>query len=158
MTDGFDEDADYARPRSWLVSPVVYAADERRQREQAKLQRQAPAENDSLSAVTETTVGQRHLPSVVVVPAHPVPADRVGIELATLLSGVEVAIIFSNVAKLVDRLGKAQPWIMLPSAQLVRQLGSQATTIVLDPGPGVVRPRWSPSRVKLFTEVIDGLV
>lgn len=150
MTSGDEPDSESVTPRSWLVNPISYATDRRREQEAAGLRKK-----EANRSPVETTVGKKPLPPVVVVPAHPSPGGRVDIELATLKRGAVVVAVFSNVQKLIDQLGNAQPWMMVPSGGLMRHLaGHEVTTVVLDPAPGVLAPRWSAKRVRLLSKVL----
>lgn len=88
------------------------------------------------------------LPKVIVVPAHPHPDDEgVSIELSAEVTGAPVAIVFSNVERLIERLGQHQPWIMVQSAALPQLLGTSAISIVLDPLEKTCRTWWTSNRL-----------
>lgn len=88
------------------------------------------------------------LPAMVMVPAHPRPGDGgVAIELSAEVTGEPVAIAFSTVELLIERLGRYQPWIMVPSATLVRWLGTSAISIVLNPLAKTCRTQWTSERL-----------
>ncbi|MEV6098680.1 SAV_915 family protein [Nocardia sp. NPDC051981] len=89
------------------------------------------------------------LPAVVVVPVHPRLDDGgISIELSAEVSGDPVAIIFSTVERLIERLGRHQPWVMIPAVALPELLGTPAISIVLDPLPKTCRIWWTSDRLK----------
>lgn len=94
-----------------------------------------------------TMIGAR-LPATVVVPAHP-RADNQGIsiELSAAVTGAPVAIVFSTVERLIERLGGHQPWIMIPAVALPGLLGTTAISIVLDPLEKTCRAQWTGDRL-----------
>ncbi len=48
-----------------------------------------------------------------------------------------VALAFSTVARLVEAMGKEQPWVAVPAEKLEKALnGSGAQAILVDPQPG----------------------
>ncbi|KAA0024522.1 SAV_915 family protein [Antrihabitans cavernicola] len=107
--------------------------------------------------------GQRldGLPDFVVVPAHPAidkPGGAIEIELFTTRSGTEViAVAFSDVRLLVERLGDAQPWIGLASINFQRSvIRAGIAGIVLDPVDNLLRKRWSDSAVRSLSEALNG--
>ncbi|MFJ4650882.1 SAV_915 family protein [Nocardia sp. NPDC088792] len=105
-----------------------------------------------------TTIGAR-LPDVVVVPAHPRPeGPGFAIELSAEVSGEPVAIVFSTVERLVERLGGYQPWVQIRSETLPRLLGTTAISIVLDPLAKTCRAQWTGERfynIELFQQGME---
>ncbi|MFI5777333.1 SAV_915 family protein [Nocardia sp. NPDC051570] len=93
------------------------------------------------------------LPPVVVIPARP-RADGGGIciELSSRVMGEPVAIVFSTVERLIERLGRYQPWVMTPTAELPTLLGTTAIAIVLDPAEKVCSPQWTDQRLHALEE------
>lgn len=129
-------------PRSWLVDPME-AYDE--------VDTSPPVE------IAQPTVVGGGLPGVVVVPAHPVAGGHmeasVEFELFETVTLGAALVAFSNVAKLVERLGAHQPWLMLPGAALLGLAGSQRIdAVVLDPAPGVVRSVWTEQSLRQLQE------
>lgn len=98
------------------------------------------------------------LPPVVVVPAHPTP-EGVKVDIIRISTGAMAAVAFTNVQNLVDRLGRFQPWMMLPSAALVQMAAARSvTSVLLDPAPGVCAPQWSGSRIRTLSGALNGRV
>lgn len=92
------------------------------------------------------------LPNVVVVPAHPrSDGSGLSIELGND-RGTPVAIVFSSVKQLIERLGKHQPWIMLPSTKLPGLLGVSDLEIVKDPIASTCTPVWTEERLQALVE------
>ncbi|MFI6997345.1 SAV_915 family protein [Nocardia sp. NPDC050175] len=93
------------------------------------------------------------LPPVVVVPARPRP-DGYGayFELSAQVTGQPVVIVFSTVERLIERLGRYQPWIMTPAAELSNLLGTTAFAVVLDPSEKVCRVQWTAERLRALKE------
>ncbi|MEC3915476.1 SAV_915 family protein [Nocardia sp. CDC160] len=99
------------------------------------------------AAEPSTIIGAK-LPEVIVVPAHPRPDDDgFSIELSAEVTGAPVAIVFSTVERLIERLGRYQPWVMVPSAVLPQLLCTAAISIVLDPLEKTCRTWWSSARL-----------
>ncbi len=81
-------------------------------------------------------LGDEGFPEVVVVPAYPtVVGERKDLrfELRRAESGDAVGIAFTTVEKLIEQLGRFQPWIVMRSDRVCQLLAAAAvTTIVLD--------------------------
>ncbi|RDI64343.1 SAV_915 family protein [Nocardia pseudobrasiliensis] len=105
-----------------------------------------------ISVKSPTRIGIT-LPPVVVIPARP-RADGRGIcvELSSHVKGAPVAIVFSTVERLVERLGRYQPWIMAQSSELPALLGTAGIAIVLDPSQRVCAPQWTAERLHALEE------
>ncbi|MEG8182571.1 hypothetical protein GZH49_29315 [Nocardia terpenica] len=105
-----------------------------------------------VSEETPTRIGVS-TPPVVVVPAHPRPDGQgVCIELSSQVTGEPVAIVFSTVERLVERLGRYQPWVMTPSTELPALLGTTGIAVVLDPSERVCSPQWNAERLHALEE------
>ncbi len=88
------------------------------------------------------------LPDFVVIPAHPsADSQGISIELSAAVTGEPVAIVFSNVDRLTERLGVHQPWVMVRSEFLPRLLGTTSISVVLDPLEKTCRVQWTSKRL-----------
>ncbi|MFD4367776.1 SAV_915 family protein [Rhodococcus sp. NPDC058521] len=134
-------------PQSWLVDPMGVPD-------------RAAATEVPVEEVQETTVGGA-LPGVVVVPAHPI-LDRgreasVQLELFDTEKLGAALVAFSNVAKLVERLGAHQPWMMLPGTTVLGLAGKQGIdAVVVDPAPDVLGPVWTEQSLRRLKEANGG--
>lgn len=103
--------------------------------------------------------GDEGLPEVVVVPAYPVVAGKrrdVRFELRRAESGDAVGIAFTTLEKLIEQLGRFQPWIVMKSDRFCQLLAAvPVTTIVLDPHVVGSAPQWSSEVVDALMEVND---
>ncbi len=103
--------------------------------------------------------GDEGLPEIVVVPAYPAVAGErrdVRFELRRAESGDVVGIAFTTMEKLVEQLGRFQPWIVMRSDRLCQLLAAvPVTTIVLDPHVTGSAPQWSSGAVDALMEVND---
>jgi hypothetical protein len=94
-------------------------------------------------------------PEMVVAPAHP-GSPRSGelfIEARKLPGNGRVLPVFSTVSKLVDALGHAQPWAMLP-LERARQMATAAgiDVIALDPVMSPETWKWRPPDLAAFEQ------
>ncbi len=132
-----DYDEEGGPPQSWLVDSFGGKPSA------APLVPVPPAEEP-----TRIGVG---LPPVGVVPARPrLDGKSVEIELSAEVDGWPVAIVFSTVERLIERLGRYQPWMMVPSADVPNFLGTAVFAIVLDPSEAVCRPQWTAERLQVL--------
>jgi hypothetical protein len=103
--------------------------------------------------------GDEGLPKIVVVPAYPaVMGERrdVRFELRRAESGDAVGIAFTTVEKLIEQLGRFQPWIVMRSDRFCQLLAAvPVTTIVLNPHVTRSAPQWSLEAVDALMEVND---
>jgi hypothetical protein len=103
--------------------------------------------------------GDGGLPEVVVAPAHPAVAGErrdVRFELRRAESGDVVGIAFTTVEKLIEQLGRFQPWIVMKSDRFRQVLAAvSVTTIVFDPHVAGSAPQWSSEAVDALMEVND---
>jgi flavin reductase (DIM6/NTAB) family NADH-FMN oxidoreductase RutF len=103
--------------------------------------------------------GDEGLPEVVVVPAYPAVAGErrdVRFELRRAESGDAVGIAFTTLEKLIERLGRFQPWIVMKADHFCQLLAAASvTTIVLDPHVVGSAPQWSSEAVDALMEVND---
>jgi hypothetical protein len=94
-------------------------------------------------------------PEMVTAPAHPgAPGSGEFFLEARLLPGDRrVLPVFSTVSKLVDALGDAQPWAMLPLEQ-ARQMATAAgiEVIALDPVMSPETWKWRPQDLDDFEQ------
>ena len=85
---------------------------------------------------------------VVFVPAHPVTSGGrkdVGFETRQLDSGGQAAIAFTSLSRLVDALGKAQPWLAMPLGRLRQLMASNGLgEVAVDPAVPSGAWRWAP--------------
>jgi hypothetical protein len=140
LYDDYDDydDVENGAPQSWLEDSFSY---------------EPSSESDPpVPEEPPTRIGVA-LPPVVVIPAHPKPDGRsVEIELTARVSGDPVAIVFSNVERLIERMGRCQPWAMVPAAAVPSLLGSAAITIVLDPSEKICAREWTADRLRTLEE------
>lgn len=133
----YDDDVENAAPQSWLEDSSGYAPKE---------------PPPPVPEEPPTRIGVS-MPPVVVIPARPRSDGRgVEIELSSRVTGDPVALVFSNVERLVERLGRYQPWMMAPSAAVPTLLGTAAITIVLDPSETICAAQWTSQRLQTLEE------
>jgi hypothetical protein len=103
--------------------------------------------------------GDEGLPEVVVVPAYPAVAGErrdVRFELRRAESGDAAGIAFTTLEKLIDQLGRFQPWIVMRSDRFCQLLAAvPVSSIVLDPQVAGSAPQWSSEAVDALTQVND---
>ena len=89
---------------------------------------------------------------IVYVPAHPVDAGRgkdVAFETRRTDGGAQVAVAFSSVARLVESLGDAQPWLAMPLGRLRQVMGSSGVAeVAIDPAVPAGAWRWMPDALE----------
>ena len=87
---------------------------------------------------------------VVYVPARPLTAGGrkdVAFELRQLPTGEQAAIAFTTLRRLVDALGKAQPWLAMPLGRLREVVGSSGIArVAVDPVVPAGAWRWTSDR------------
>ncbi len=140
----YDDDVEIAAPQSWLEDSFGRAPKES----------PPPVPKEPPPPVAEeppTRIGVS-MPPVVVIPARPKSDGGVEIELSSRVTGDPVALVFSNVERLVERLGRYQPWMMAPSAAVPALLGTAAITIVLDPSETICAAQWTSQRLQTLEE------
>lgn len=95
-------------------------------------------------------------PEYVVVPAYPaVTGDRkdVRFELRDGHGGEPVGVAFTTVARLVDQLGRCQPWLVLTTRRYRELLARvRVREILLDPEVDAAAPRWSAQTTTALLE------
>jgi hypothetical protein len=88
--------------------------------------------------------------SVVFVPARPLTANGrkdVAFEIRQLESGEQAAIAFTSMARLVNALGNAQPWLAMPLGRLRELVGSRGIVqVAVDPVVPAKAWRWTADR------------
>jgi hypothetical protein len=98
-------------------------------------------------------------PEYVVVPAHPAAhGDRTDVrfELRQGPAGEVVGVAFTTVAKLVEQLGRFQPWMVLKTAGYRELLARvQVQGMVLDPVVDPATVHWSEQALQSLVEVND---
>jgi hypothetical protein len=89
---------------------------------------------------------------VVYVPAHPIEAGGrkdIAFETRGIGSGTQVALAYSSIARLVESLGHAQPWLAMPLGRLRQVMRSSGVTqVVVDPIVPAEAWRWAPEALE----------
>jgi hypothetical protein len=85
-------------------------------------------------------------PEIVIAPAHPGMDSRsqqIVFELRESANSAAVLPVFSSVRRLVEALGRAQPWVALPLTR-IRELAAAGGihTVMLDPEVQLAAWRW----------------
>lgn len=139
LYDDYDDyDVENGAPQSWLEDPFSY---EPHRDPDPPVPQEPP-----------TRIGVS-MPPVVVIPARPrSDGQGVEIELSPRVTGDPVALVFSNVERLVERLGRHQPWMMAPSAAVPTLLGTAAIAIVLDPSEKLCAAQWTAERLRTLED------
>jgi hypothetical protein len=100
----------------------------------------------------DQSVGDTH---VVYVPAHPITSrgrKDVGFEIRELETGEKAAVAFTSLPRLVEALGKSQPWLAMPMARLRDLMGSRGVAqVAVDPIVPAKAWRWKPDDVHRMT-------
>ncbi|MEU7056183.1 SAV_915 family protein [Streptomyces sp. NPDC046197] len=102
----------------------------------------------------------------VFVPAHPRYADTtdaegrparvafIAYELYAHPSGGTVAFAFTELGRLVDALGDAQPWIAVSIGSLAQGMREHGATVVLDPRLAPGQHNWRPEDLAAFAREV----
>jgi hypothetical protein len=94
---------------------------------------------------------------VVYVPAHPITSGHrkdVAFETRRLASGEPAAMAFTSLSRLVESLGKAQPWLAMPMGRLRALMGTSGVgKVALDPTVPAEAWRWRQEDV---AEILEG--
>jgi hypothetical protein len=89
--------------------------------------------------------------SLLAVPAHPGAGDQLVLEARRQPDGL-VLPVFSSVPLLVAALGHAQPWAVLPLAQVIAaSAAARVSRVIQDPVVSGDAWRWEPADLGGFT-------
>lgn len=99
------------------------------------------------------------LPVLVLAPAHPISRDGrtdVVLEVRELANGTRALPVFTTRERLVEALGREQPWAALP-LQAARALMGAAgiTQVIIDPVAEPGAWRWQPSDIEELERWLD---
>lgn len=92
------------------------------------------------------------VPATLYLPAHPKmiePAGNIEIELYTLSDGRCAIYAFTSTRKLVEALGRHQPWVQLNGPTVAAMSGG---ILIVDPPPARTTKNWTEERLRSLVE------